>query len=869
MSIDPTGFQEAAANAAVSAFKRGRTRYLIADETGLGKTITARTVIKKMSEGAAGGKPFKVYYFGSNLMLLSDTAEKLTKGENGWETHDGPGKLGMMCKSPLPRDKRVLIYCFSANILGGTGSSSGDDISERPYYEKLLKDHADEIREFAEKFTQNYESLLKARSLKGKDVTGIRKFAEKFTQNYESLLKARSLKGEDVTGIRKFAEMFTLYHERPDLVIFDEFHRYDKSLTYFLGILDGLKKVFPKYEVPPVLLMSATPYNYYPDPGAELTSAAENEGADDNAIRSFEDLLRITAPDMCTAYEKYKNREITPEVFSSLLMENCIYRNERIYDGNLKYKTLPTDDDFKNIFARCINEERFVSMQSDVPRYFKLCSGVYSFPIKYLNNKNDVSSAYSELKKPEEFSEANDELFVFSTDHKLKRGAPYFDNLRFACIEHYNAKAGRDLLWVPPSMPEYTVTANGTFKCFENKDFTKLMIFSAYKMVPRIVSGVFSAYVSDDVNIVGKAVTLEQTDKKMQELLSGRYDESNSLYERLVNNDAAIDAKTLVSRLSAELKKLFPKCGCELLAKYVAGSPFMCAMRVFKNKDTACEIAEAFNVYFAKEGIKQAIVHNGIKNEEQLLEYCFEGGLGAVMREYVFSGGSAEEMKTALRFGAENCTKVHVYSADCYNVVNSTPFTINCHYAERFNADHSDNGKSATSKDGKEHFRSCHKAFNSPFWPMILCTTSANQEGYDLDRYCHRIMHYSLPPNTMSFEQRDGRIDRRLSLLARRRMVQLYGSKMQWEELFEDSDDCGMSPCWTQKNYFSTCAKSGLTPLRFERIVPYFKMTDEYILYTRLRQYKNHYRSHFGLPTEAVGGTDKDSFKPLKLNKIK
>ena len=841
MSIDPTGFQEAAANAAVSAFKRGRTRYLIADETGLGKTITARTVIKKMSEGAAGGKPFKVYYFGSNLMLLSDTAEKLTKGENGWETHDGPGKLGMMCKSPLPRDKRVLIYCFSANILGGTGSSSGDDISERPYYEKLLKDHADEIREFAEKFTQNYESLL----------------------------KARSLKGEDVTGIRKFAEMFTLYHERPDLVIFDEFHRYDKSLTYFLGILDGLKKVFPKYEVPPVLLMSATPYNYYPDPGAELTSAAENEGADDNAIRSFEDLLRITAPDMCTAYEKYKNREITPEVFSSLLMENCIYRNERIYDGNLKYKTLPTDDDFKNIFARCINEERFVSMQSDVPRYFKLCSGVYSFPIKYLNNKNDVSSAYSELKKPEEFSEANDELFVFSTDHKLKRGAPYFDNLRFACIEHYNAKAGRDLLWVPPSMPEYTVTANGTFKCFENKDFTKLMIFSAYKMVPRIVSGVFSAYVSDDVNIVGKAVTLEQTDKKMQELLSGRYDESNSLYERLVNNDAAIDAKTLVSRLSAELKKLFPKCGCELLAKYVAGSPFMCAMRVFKNKDTACEIAEAFNVYFAKEGIKQAIVHNGIKNEEQLLEYCFEGGLGAVMREYVFSGGSAEEMKTALRFGAENCTKVHVYSADCYNVVNSTPFTINCHYAERFNADHSDNGKSATSKDGKEHFRSCHKAFNSPFWPMILCTTSANQEGYDLDRYCHRIMHYSLPPNTMSFEQRDGRIDRRLSLLARRRMVQLYGSKMQWEELFEDSDDCGMSPCWTQKNYFSTCAKSGLTPLRFERIVPYFKMTDEYILYTRLRQYKNHYRSHFGLPTEAVGGTDKDSFKPLKLNKIK
>lgn len=838
MSITPTKFQEDAASAAIDAFRNGRFTYLIADEPGLGKTIVARTVIERMSAGvknASENKIFKVYYFGSNLMLLGNTIGKLAK-DTDWTIASEPNKLGMMARRALPIEKGVLIYSFSANLLGD-GASSGDDKKERPYYEKLLG-------------SANKEKLL-----------------ELFPE-IRTIANATSLAGRDIIAFRKFAEKYTLSFEAPDLVIFDEFHRYDDKVIYFLNILNELGKNHD-FKRPPVLFLSATPYNYYPDLSEAVQLAAENESDGDdksNQIRSFDKLLGILAPDIKMHFESYKKGGITASDFSHLLMKNCIYRNERVYDGDDKYLTLPTADDMKKYFADCINEERFVSIQSETPRYYKLCSGVYSFPIKYHNQRKQAF--YEELKRPA--GQLNDSFFVFDQNHKLKREGVYFDNLRFACIEHYNAKAGRDLLWVPPAKPEYQLRA----KFGENANFSKLMVFSAYKMVPRIVSGVFSAYSSDDVE-VETVVDLENLDEQMRKLIGDKFCVLNEYYEKEIQNNWELHS--LMLALEKDVEAIFPDIDAQKkrsLVKYMIGAPYMCALRAVKDKTNSEEVAEriakSFNKYFKKEGIKQAIAHNGITTPEELLEYCIDGGLGSVMKEYLFCGGSVEELQKALIYGEDKPTYVHVYSSDCYAESLDQPFQVKCHYAERFNSDYTDNGKSQTSADGETHFYTCHNAFNSPFWPMILCTTSANQEGYDLDRYCSRIMHYSLPPNTMSFEQRDGRIDRRLSYLARRRMVQLFGYKKCWTDLFEEMrDESGMSPYWTQKDYFSICKTRNLTPLKFERIIPYFPMTAEYILYTNLRDVKNLYRSHFGLPTESgTGVNDSKKVTPIKLNEI-
>ena len=51
-------------------------------------------------------------------------------------------------------------------------------------------------------------------------------------------------------------------------------------------------------------------------------------------------------------------------------------------------------------------------------------------------------------------------------------------------------------------------------------------------------------------------------------------------------------------------------------------------------------------------------------------------------------------------------------------------------------------------------------AFNSPFWPFVLATTSVGQEGLDFHSYCHAVVHWNLPSNPVDLEQREGRVHR-------------------------------------------------------------------------------------------------------------
>lgn len=67
-------------------------------------------------------------------------------------------------------------------------------------------------------------------------------------------------------------------------------------------------------------------------------------------------------------------------------------------------------------------------------------------------------------------------------------------------------------------------------------------------------------------------------------------------------------------------------------------------------------------------------------------------------------------------------------------------------------------------------------AFNSPFWPFVLVSTSVGQEGLDFHHYCHAITHWNLPSNPVDLEQREGRIHCYKGHAVRKNVAAAYAS---------------------------------------------------------------------------------------------
>jgi hypothetical protein len=107
------------------------------------------------------------------------------------------------------------------------------------------------------------------------------------------------------------------------------------------------------------------------------------------------------------------------------------------------------------------------------------------------------------------------------------------------------------------------------------------------------------------------------------------------------------------------------------------------------------------------------------------------------------------------------------------------------------------------------------EAFNSPFWPFVLATTSVGQEGLDFHLFCRDVVHWNLPSNPVDLEQREGRINRRDGLAIRRAIAREWpmkrlagaptgGSHSFWEHVFDaigHADDVqrykhGLYPHW-------------------------------------------------------------------------
>ena len=142
----------------------------------------------------------------------------------------------------------------------------------------------------------------------------------------------------------------------------------------------------------------------------------------------------------------------------------------------------------------------------------------------------------------------------------------------------------------------------------------------------------------------------------------------------------------------------------------------------------------------------------------------------------------------------------------------SSGVRVRCHAAVPFGG--TESGEDPLAGDQKMKPARSHElrqAFNAPFWPHLLATTSVGQEGLDFHNWCQRITHWDLPSNPVDLEQREGRISRFGGLFVRRPLARSVGAKAladtaraggsPWCHLerharTEHGDTMGLSPWW-------------------------------------------------------------------------
>jgi hypothetical protein len=168
----------------------------------------------------------------------------------------------------------------------------------------------------------------------------------------------------------------------------------------------------------------------------------------------------------------------------------------------------------------------------------------------------------------------------------------------------------------------------------------------------------------------------------------------------------------------------------------------------------------------------------------RVLGYGIDGNLQSVIDEFAhvlkediglmqrsgaeIVGGIAGAMQEALSLRPSSL-RVDDLKATSQGHIRVKDFSIRCRFALRF-GDVRDDGGQTLVRAG-----SVRQAFNSPFRPFVLASTSVGQEGLDFHPYCHVIYHWNLPSNPVDLEQREGRVHRYKGHAARRNLAKAYG----------------------------------------------------------------------------------------------
>lgn len=801
-----------------------------------------------------------------------------------------------------------------------------------------------------------------------------------------------------------------------DIFIMDEFQRYSK-LIEVVGLSDEeysekehsesdsiARNVFRNQDAR-ILMLSATPFKAYTNENDELEgeihfsefmkvlkflyqgNEVDWDLLEKNRRRFFSSMIHLKDVQK-NQRQEYIDRISAYKNYLETAYSKVMVRTEKIIASN-NANGMTREKPFTPLAVTHDEIQDFVNLDKVFMSIYERKGGHAPVPIEYAKSAPYAMSFLRDYKIWERAKDSQGELAeLFKSWKKAFVDLRQINNYQFNGSISGKAKKrewpngklnilmkdiskNSMLLWCPPSLPYYPLS--GSFRGREK--FSKTLIFSAWKLVPKMVSTIMSYVVEQDTigrydpkahyfaskkakpdddadkyrrplrqlvfNTKAKnmttlllaypSVTLAELYDPLENLQNG-YDKpnvkaivkvlQNNFYEdiktcikdypsenydiksdntainwilpikkdishgidsqwikeiKAAGNDSGLDnhLKRLTRLLDTEENVGLPSSISESVKKKTAlnlsylvlGSPAICAYRALKRyfKDSkqdeilpqAFRIGLSFIDLFNKpESI--AVVGLSYKSKqldywEKVIRYCADGCLQSVLDEYVFMlwNNNTKIEKIADQICRQLSLRTGTLIVDdkdsfCQEEVGRK--RMRTHYAMPF-------GIQAKAGSDTVHSSSVRSAFNSPFRPFILTTTSIGQEGLDFHYYCRNIIHWNLPNNPIDLEQREGRINRYRGKVIRQRVADqfwknLHDSKNPWSELFRFASNekykarfvCDIVPNWH--------IEAGNSSAWIEREVPMYEFSQDIEKYENMKKALGNYRLAFGQPRQ-------------------
>lgn len=556
-------FQKATVERVDYLFRNGQKRVLVADEVGMGKTLIARGAIVKTARLRLEEKAtlFRVVYICSNQNIANQNIRKLDVTGKSANVSVSETRLSMQHLNIAEQENDSVVKEGFIQLIPLTPETSfrmslgGGSVKERALIFAILKRIPDfksqknSLERFMvmnavkawEREKQNFEN----RVLECEEITEgtypanvidrILEYSE-YPEIQEMLLThlkerryGKQTTYSDYYVMNKLRVMFARISTsmlEPDLVIMDEFQRFKFLLSSDESEMSILADRFFSGQDTRVLLLSATPYKLY-STLEEIDENQKNQIDEDRIDEHYAEFFKVMDflfddEDKYTDFkEVWKNysvalRELKPGddtiIHKKKMAENAMYqgvsRTERlsvmesgdyIDDRSVKYHMQVGENDI-NSYIQMAKLLSSIDCRYSLPvDYVKSCPYLMSFMKRY-KIKEQIERYYR--KYPKEFGSEREQNLLWLNRNRISK----YDELpkTNARLEELKEKAfsngAEKYLWIPPSMPYYKM--QGAYK--DSKGFSKILVFSAWEMVPRMI-GAMVSYEAERLTI-GKLV---------------------------------------------------------------------------------------------------------------------------------------------------------------------------------------------------------------------------------------------------------------------------------------------------------------------------------------------------------------------------